>query len=484
MFIGKPRDYSRSGKTLYHCYAGQKRTSLMMIGASVVWGDGLDQMDQYTSKMQRAINSYVGASIANNAARTLHCDDLQEGGPVSGGTPSYIPYNANNEISGYGAGLDTAGSTAYCSLATQNPLISPYDNTSASIGRSKLNCSPYPGGTPTASDSYIFGGSTYGGDKSPSSWRDGTILLNATGQNIRFGVNVPHTGGYLLLKVFGTGSLNIYGAGGYVGTNFTSWPTFNPYAVSVSAGTTTPQLLVIPLTTDTGVVQPQGMQISWASGSVYIMAMYVTAATSASNHIIVQTCARNSYCLDDFAQSSVLDAVMKSVIQDPNLDSNSSSPIYVVGDSYNSIVTPSRLLLPSAYANKLEYIGNYLSNASNYAPGSIILTMPIRAQSPSFVLSGGSWVGSGMRNASSGSVQWQDYWEVIYNLAAAKGWGFVDQSALPTTSGTQSDGYTGGAYPGTMPSNFYQCDGLHPTPTGTTSIANAYISQLGLSGGV
>ena len=305
------------------------------------------------------------------------------------------------------------------------------------------------------------------------------------------------TGGYLVIVASsptGSGAINIYGAGGFVGSTFTNWAglnysgsTFsNPFNMVVN--NTTPSVFIMQIKTDSGNTLPQGIAITYNGGSVDIHAIWVTKTSQASNHILVQTIARNSYCLQDFNQSSVLTGIQYQVINSPSaFPSTCSLPYYVIGDAINSLVTPGRNFTPSGYASYLEGMALSLESGS-VINGKIILAVPPRTQSQSspgngFYLYGQTnWVGHGMHDASNGPYQWSDYWESVYAVAAKHGWGFLDLMSTTNSinSGTNlSDGYTGSTFSG-YTGSFFQPDGLHPTPTGATAIANQYIAQLGL----
>ena len=259
------------------------------------------------------------------------------------------------------------------------------------------------------------------------------------------------------------------------------------------------------------------MSMQWGGiGALDINVIAPLDGIQAANHILVQTCARNSYCLQDYLPTNtnsygeaITDLIMRDVANSPVTDgAGSSKPFYIVGDTYNSMVTNApgitdRRLNPSQYASDLDAIGKALSTTdSSKNGGLIILTMPIRTQGSVSnalnLLNSNGWIGATNHYAaaSSGSLstpQWSDYWQCIYNLAAARGWGFVDQSKI-TQSGTpyintstpwQSNAYSlGSTYTSASDSYPYQNDGLHPNPTFATSIANCYIAALGLSGGV
>ena len=507
----RPRDYSKAGQTLYTAHgAGQKRTNLVIIGASVAWGDGLDMTQQYSTLIQKSIDNYLGVQLNAPAARMIHTDDLMEGDTTANATdPGTRPYNGGRTVSGWGAGINSPSSYLY--------NASNYSNGVYNYGRSKFNYLPYDiTGAPTKADSGIFGGSTYGGGKN-TSFTNGQIRLQSSGQNIRMGCGyqsnlMPNTGGYLILGASGNGSAIIYGAtvnsdstiftwkdngGNYSGNSF--------YTINVSSATPTRFNLVLDTTPPPGWnsanIVHQGIAIYWVSGTVDIQSWWIPKTAAAANHIVVQVCARNSYCLTDYNQPTVLDAIMKSVNWNPATDVTTSPPFYVLGDTYNSMVTPNggdatttRSYNPSDYAQQLEQMGKYLSDSANYNPGKIILTMPIREQTGFRLPNATSWGSAGYSDsayngAALNNYQWSDYWQAIYRVAAFYGWGFLDQMDLPSINtsspyGSNLSADINGNYVDPMPTTFYQADGIHPTATGAALIAARYVRDLGLSGGV
>lgn len=512
----RPRDYSKAGQTLYTAHGAlQKRTNLVIIGASVVWGDGLDMTQQYSTLIQKGIDNYLGAQLNAPAARMIHTDDLMEGDTTVNETaPTNRPYNGGRTVSGYGAGINSPSSYLY--------NASTYNNGSFGFGRSKFNYLPYDGSAaPTQADTGIFGGSTYGGEKN-ATFTNGQIRLQSAGQNIRMGCGytsnlMPNTGGYLVLRVSGNGSAVIYGAsvnsdssiftwkdnaGNYSGNQF--------YTINVSSNTPVSLPISLDATPPSGWnianIVHQGIGIYWASGTVDIQSCWIPKRAAATNHIVVQVCARNSYCLTDYNQvnnnneSAVMDAIMKAVIWNPATDGTTSPPFYVLGDTYNSMVTSNvgapttRSYNPSDYAKQLEIMGKYLSDSAHYNPGKIILTMPIREQAGFYLPNANAWGSAGYSDsayngAALNNYQWSDYWQAIYRVAAYYGWGFMDQMDLPSINtsspyGSNLSADINGNYVDPMPTTFYQADGIHPTATGAALIAARYIRDLGLSGGV
>lgn len=545
-----PKDFTRIGKTLYQGptgAGGQKRASLVFIGASVCWGDGLDMTDTYAYKIQQQIDTYLaangwgaGKTLGGWVPRFVHTDDFQEGDLAANADPITTgktrPYNGSANNPGWGAGNDSP--SAYL----LNPLISPYG--AGNYGRSKLNYDPYTSaGLPVQADAGVFGGTTFGGIKyntAPyySGWTDGGIRLAASGQNIRWAVNFTANTSYLFMVLSNRGGTTaqatVYGA---TGTPPSVWTMPDPLGtgraggISIPANTTIRVLFAIPKTTGYVAGSPQQMSMAWYSGGAVdvdvlaplndAQALSVGTGTGFPiSHVLVQVAARNSYCLQDYYNTGwsgrsagyVLDTIMNGVVNSPYYDgsSNASAPFYVIGDTYNSMISNlpippgfstynDRRLSPSAYGQLLDTMGKYLSDPAKNNHGLPILTMPIRVQCSStlFLQNSNGWIGGTNHNSAglSGSrsyPQWSDYWQVLYNLAATRGWGFVDQSQFTMGGTSQINGsYLSNTNPAVSScwisgddSYPYQRDQLHPTKTFTTYIANGWVSALGLSGGV
>jgi hypothetical protein len=512
-----------------------KRRSLVMIGASVVWGDGLDTMDTYAYKMQQAVDNRLGTSQPNWPARFFHVDDMENGAAVTtltGPTGLEVPFNGFGSVHGYGAGYNTPVAPSGGSVYRFNPLVSTTGSyTSDSVGRAKLSYDPYTSaGRPSTVADGPFAGygvnppnSAYKAAGLNQQYKDPMIRLQASGHDIRFGLKVPASGGLLYLMVKGVGSIAIFGAtatfaaGPAGAATFNTWTLQTPPAGSNPANATTTSagggvgliqsinhanacLYVFPLNAIVGSdTAPQGMSINWNSGYVDIVSMWVAGATPPTNHIGVQVCARNSYCLQDYYvldgtnylgtnqpttyPQGRLNDIMRGVIYNTNPAVSSAArvaecdpPYYVLGDTYNSMVTgaietfPDRRLAPAEYVKYIEGMGNYLSSSSAVCPGVPIVVMPIKINIDD------------ARLTLLPGVTWENYRDALGSLAVQKGWRFVDQSALNSlNSGVPgySNGYVkDGLATGSYPTTFYQVDGLHPTPTGTTTIANKYISDL------
>lgn len=166
----------------------------------------------------------------------------------------------------------------------------------------------------------------------------------------------------------------------------------------------------------------------------------------------------------------------------------SSPPIFVVGDMFNSMITGAdqtagdrRLSslaggIPSAsspYCTVLAAIANNIRTALS-GNCSIILTCPFAPGKPPLKfydacppfpndqLPQTSFGTPGMAWLTGESIS--TYRTAISALASANGWGFVDQSSIPSLT-----------TPG-----FFQPDGIHPSPLGAMMIAKCYIDALSL----
>lgn len=574
--LPKPRDYSRSGKTLYQA-AGGKRASIVMIGASVDWGYGLDLTEQYSYKMQMAIDAYLysqgwrpnagsGTNLGGWVPRFIHTDDWQTGGPAAGATPTYYPYNGSPQASGWAAGLDNPSSYTTDSYGTPVPFA-PSAAGYTTVRRAKLNWNDYPGagGTvPGAADCGIFGKNTYSGDKNGTCTNGGVYLDATYPGSLRWAVNFTKgqtayvqfritelTGISVVLQLLGT---NDNGATLWTIPNYNNIPFPNTGLMGISGGNSADVLMQFTVNSTTiNPIQLMALTYNSGSGRALIEVIAPLNGVQATNHLLVQVCARNSYCLQDYASVNTYPTLAGGTpVSNPGTGtgqrytvegagnagtkrtcvqqiingvankydgSANAHPFFILGDTYNSMVTQwtngvvyDKRLTPSDYAQQLKLLGKDL--LATEGGGQIILTMPIRTQT-ALTLAGSAasftpgWSGYGMRNTSSGSTYcWEDYWQAIYNLAAAMGWGFVDQGQLDCIVHTPTAAGSGGGNPYAGASDYwsecpslgatwtapgtkhFQNDGLHPSPdfasqnaTLANTIAGTFISALGLDGG-
>lgn len=530
--LPKPVDYSKTHYTLYTAAGGKRASLVMCCSGSVNWGYGLDQTQTYAYLMQKAIDTYVGKNMGGWVGRYIHTDDWKTGGPAASGTPTSYPYNGSAAASGWSAGIDNPSSYTTDSYGTPVPYA-PAAALYGTVRRSKMNWNDFNGTTPGAADYGIFGGRTYSGDKN-STYTNGGVYLDSTNTgSLRWAVNFTKSAtAYVYLRITEiAGSaiqLQLYGTND---NGSTAWTIPNSgYAsppnsgiIGLTANQST-DILMAPQVNGTSISPIQQMTLTYygGSGRALIEVIQPLNGVQATNHILVQICSRNSYCLQDYASTNTYLSTGSGVGQRYTTDgagrtcvtqivngvankydgTNNTYPFFVLGDTYNSMVTQwqntgvwyDKRLTPSQYANQLLLLGKDLLTTAG--GGQIILTMPIRTQTTALGLltasAGASptWNGYGMRNGNnSGNYCWQDYWQAIYNLAAARGWGFIDQGQIDCISHT-------GSYYSDCPSinstwtnpstHFFQNDGLHPgsgTSTATTTIANAFILGLGLDGG-
>lgn len=587
--LPKPVDYSRAGRTLYE-RAGGLRTSLVSIGASVDWGYGLDITQQYSYRMQMAIDAYLqslgwwghpaassGANLGGWVARFIHTDDWQTGGPAASGAPSRYPYNGSNAASGWSAGIDSPSSYSFDSY--NNPV--PYAPAAALYGtvrRSKMNWNDFNGTVPGAINRGIFGSSTYSGDKNGTFLEGGVYLDSTNTGSLRWAVSFTKSQtSYVYLRITEiAGSdvqLQLYGTNDNGSTawtipnsNYASPP--NSGIIGIAANSSTDVLMSVQVN-GSSLSPLQQMTLTYYGGSGRALIEVVAPLngiqalgyaqggnalgfpnTLTKGHILVQVCARNSYCLQDYASVNTYATLKNGVaVSNPGTGvgqrytsenagtgrtcvtqivngvankqgTNNAYPVFILGDTYNSMVTQwtnggftyDKRLTPTQYAQQLKLLGKDL--LATAGGGQIILTMPIRTQT-ALTLAGAAtsftpgWSGYGMRNTSSGSSYcWEDYWQAIYNVAAANGWGFVDQGQLDCIVHTPTAAGSGGGNPYAGASDYwsdcpalgntwtapgtkhFQNDGLHPSPDFASqnavlanTIAGTFISALGLDGG-
>ncbi len=530
-------------------YNGTKRT-IMIVGASVAWGDGLDQTQSYAALMQAKIDATVGVSLGGWTARNVHIDDWQSANngtayvypTVPGTPPTNIPMNGESNVPGYGTGN---GSQVSGYSSGVGPFMNPtVPSAYTTQGSSKLNVDTVGGTAPSYIPANIFGYYTGTVSSGPTTTGDGVILFTTANQNIRGAMNwSAGNTNYMLVGLIGTGSMYCYLADS-AGTTFATIPI---------AGTTRSGIAMEYFGPYNAAHSGVGsFSFYSASGSLQIATICPTKAAQASNHLLVQVCARNSYCLQDYINTNGTDiydvnyiflvstasaaigdtytnggvtyTVTRTLSSGTVLYTNSSStsqppasgtltrvsgagtasityslwtggtgqtiptlikqscinqpvngaglPVYIIYDSYNSMVTPSRILPPGdattagTYAYTLLNLAKELGSSALYGAGfsgdanagRVILTMPF-VPNPS---SGFTFpVGHGP----------VDYRNAIATLAknsfGSLGASFIDQSGLPSVAN----------------SAFLFNDGLHPSNgnrIGAQAIANLYIEALGL----
>ena len=438
----------------------EKRTSLVIIGASVTWGHGLSHTQTYASLMQNRINEFQGNANkwAGWIPRNIHTDDVQPGGSAA-----TAPFNGAPNVPGFGA-----GPTAL------NPVVvtSAFNGSVSDNGASKLNSFP-TSSAPSQGNAGIF--SNFGGYKTPAGGSAGAftnpaVRLQSSVQNIRFAANYDGTlTAYLVIGLTGVGSVTLYTDwNGATGTTVTSTATPTMYTVNLGNPTT---------------ISPQSMSVYWASGTVDVTVLAPMVAQSV-NQTTIHLCARNSYCLQDYNNATITSLIANSVVN-PVSNGYSSPPIFIVGDMYNSMITGAdqtagdrRLSslggASSLYCTALAAIANNIRAALS-GNCSIILTCPFEPGKPPLELYDACTVPNRPGNLSQTSfgstgLAWltdesiSTYRTAISALASANGWGFVDQSGIPSLT-----------TPG-----FFLPDGIHPSPLGAMMIAKCYIDALSL----
>jgi hypothetical protein len=432
-----------------------KRTSLVIIGGSVAWGAGLTHTETYAALMQNQINATQGNSWAGWVPRNIHTDDLQPGGSA----PT-APFNGTAAMPGHGAGPTFL-----------NPVVvsSASNGSVDNGGAAKLNSFP-PSDAPSRGDAGIF--SKFGGYRTPSGGSAGgfthpAVRLASPHQNIRLVANFDGTQpAYLQLGLQGDGSVTVY----------TDW---NGASGTVIESTATQAIHTVNLGIPT-TISPQSVSAYWTRGSVDVTVLGPMPAQS-TRQTTIQVCARNSYCLQDYDDPSIISLIAGAVINKV-ADSASSTPIYIVGDLFNSMITGAvgtagdrRLSslaggspsASSAYCAALASIAHALSAGG---AGSIILACPFAPGLAPTSLYGACAGPLPQLPAGSPGLGWlpgesiSTYAAAISALAGANGWGFVDQSRIPSVT-----------TPG-----FFQPDGIHPSNLGAMMIAQRYISALNL----
>jgi hypothetical protein len=421
------------------------QASLVFVGASVCWGLGNDISQQYTTLIQNKINTTVGVQLAGWPARNVHTDDYQPGG-----SETTSPFNAGPTNEGPNWGTGTIGSklTAGATL----PLTAAVEI--------------YTG---------YLGGKTVAG-AGIGIYTDPAIRMRS-GSSIAFSTNAPS---YLGLSLVSAAT----GANGEI-TVTSSWHGVEA-VIDVTAKNQISSIL-FPLSPITGVA-PYTLTISNADNTKEVDIVTIwPGALQATNHILVQVVARDSYCIEDYLGSQLMpdgssalvtDLIKQSVVNSAAY-STSSTPWYVIFDTYNnfisagSLAAPSaggdRRLTPSQYTAKLLTLGQALSTGTN--GGNIILTTPAEPGLPPSTLNGpsagplpNSNFGSGGGFAFLTGFRMSDYATAINELANAQGWLYVDQSVIPSL----------------VTPAFFWPDGIHPQPTGAQMIASKFISVLGL----
>ena len=396
---------------------GSLRTSLVFVGGSVCWGLYLTFEDQYISKLQRAIDLHLGTYLNGWPVRHIHSDDWQDGSSQNSGA-----FNASS-LNHWGVGPAGHKFKAIAGL-------------------------PAPAQTPTGTfhpTGAWWGGPGYGPYRNPGvniNWAALRIHVPAISSHW---TNPPT---WLFLGLSGQGSVQVWNSsGGLEGTIAVNSPSdITQYPITLgSAGTH------IDINADTDIYVH------------YVCPMRVQH----QRHILCQVVARDSYCLQDF--TGKVWEITHSILN--KSAPWSTAPIYVIFDSYNSMVIaggsghPDRRLTPSEYASTLDTFGSSL--ISNSPPGlqgfsKIILTNPvspkgITAHTPKNGGGGLAWL-------TGESIS--TYGVALSALASTKGWAYFDQNdPLWGANLTSSD---------------WESDGIHPNQVGSDKIATKLCNFFGI----
>ena len=490
---------------LQHGSIYSKKKSLVIVGASVEWGLGNDQTQQYAYYLQQMIDSRLSTPLGGWVARYVHTDDIQ-----AGTSCTTAPFNADvsDEGPNWGTGSYTTASPLVWSNASGSIIAPSYAGSSA-----PANLNPTIGGTqgsaklnttsaPTQGNAGIFSNFDAGSktvacaSQTPPNIRGAytnpMLRLDTANQFVRFGINSPM--GNQIFQLY----LGLVGAGPGVAHIFSTWGGATPITVSIT-NTTALDIFGIDFTltsssSTANVIYPavawgaapvglNGLSIYAVSGRVDT-ALIWPAALQASNHILVQSCSRDSYAIQDYlgndtststptfgtgTGSPITTLIAQGVLNSyVNFPSVCDPPIFLIFDSYNSMLQNfGRGLTPSQYYTDLGTLGTQLVSGAG-GTANVILTMP---NPPN-----GSPVVTG--------YDWNDYEVQIRALANAEGWGFVgstcstpncpivNQATLPSLPSIYANG--GGARYGFYPDN------IHPDQNMTQFMARQLIDALGL----
>lgn len=488
-YITKASPFYPLGRIQPGLFYTSKKRSMVFVGASVNWNLGNDQTQGYVYYIQQQIDARMATPLGGWVPRYVHTDDIQPGGSCTS-----APFNADaaDEGPNWGTGSYSTASPLVFSNA-DGTVMSPVGHGSTApinlnptvggtVGSAKLNTTDYP----TQGNAGIFSAYTAAsvgclGAPPRGVYTNPMLRLDTAGQFIRFGVNNPR---YLFLGVVGTGTVNIYSTWGgatpitLIG-NAGSAITMFGIDFTLTSSSSTANIIYPAVAWGVPSMPPQGMSIYQASGRLDIALMW-PGSLQASNHILCQICSRDSYCLQDYlgndqstaapyygtgTGTKITDLIAQGVLNSyQNFPSVCDPPIYVIFDSYNSIVTPGRQLTPSQYYTDLGTLASQLITSSG-GSATIILTMPMPP------------------NGASGFVpeapyDYHDYNKQIRALAKAEGYGFVDQSIIPSLPSIYQNGNS--------QSSFWP-DNIHPVGVGgggnipvTQSMARRFINAIGL----
>jgi hypothetical protein len=400
-------------------------STLMLLGGSVVWGNGLQtdgfgagNSQDYASAIQAKLNdsSHLNLPSSDWTARCVHSDDY-----------NVIPFNGANTVPGMGQGTDDGAveTPSYPNMHTAKPKLNRNSTT----------------GKIVSVKSGIFANCGVSGNN----WAEGSIELATAGtDNVVF---TAYNAQYLDIGLIGNGSVDIYS------TAPGTWP------ITVSnTSTTAITVTAHNLNITGGASGPYNFSIWLHAGSSPVqVAVLNPRATDDSHRVSVQTCARNSYALEDYmgTDASGTGAATADLIKQ-SLVSTGGTSTFVLIDTYNSMVQPRSLYpdAPGEYAAKLETMARTFQSA-----GNVILTMPIGTLSTATYQPLPGYMFQNFEDA-------------------------IQVSALKLR--TEATGYSFMSFMFTSPawastSTFYYPDEIHPTAaTGVPAIVTKYESNLGL----
>lgn len=419
------------------------RTSLVFIGGSVCWGLYRDQSSQYVTQLQRFIDASANVATYLNSwpVRVTHADDWQSGADADHGA-----FNAG-DISNYG------------------------------IGSSSEKMKPVGGyNTPLNKPFGIFGGHT--GSQSGATWHDPGVSLLPSNCTLRIYVptispNWTNAPTYLFVGASctsGSGSLDVWGWGNgtHLGTiNYINNPgSIAQYYTSW---------------TDPQTAGPWILDLVNSSGYDVYLHYVIPTRGQATRHIQTQVVARDSYNLQDYLGNSFMPdgswlptakLIGQSVFN--AVSGYSTAPIYVIFDSYNSMVqvgAPSsgwadRRLSSAEYKQQVRAFAKALiaySPSGLQGSPRIILTNPV---APYVVGSTTSEFGAGGDLAWLTNESSSTYGSALSALATDESWSYMDQNDAQW--GTN------------LVSTDWESDGIHPKQSGVDKIAQKWKAYFGL----
>ena len=464
-------NFSGAVKTTYQGL----RQSLVFIGDSITWGNGLTNQTQTIAyQIQQHINSkyaytpatWGGTGAYDIVARNVTLDDTTVS-PFNGGQFSAGPILdvSNATVSAAGVGIypfsaNTGNPTTVTGIPGWNDGAIVL--TSGSI--------TFAANYPNTTNGYMFIGAMGAGQF--QLLQGGTVLGTGTvgavltgtvsnGSTIMTNISVTYgtitTGSYMYAAGFPTGNdattVSTYTNGSTSLTMSTASPITGTYTFYSLAGLTQKVLI--------GPFSANGASTYSIRHSVDLPVITMLHPTTIypSTYTTVQINARNSYGIADYS-SRTNDAIEREIMAMTIHDDiaitggYAARPTYIISAGINDIVA--RPLTPAEYSTELTRLANALQNTGNPNHGRVILTVPLIPTAAAF-LPGGLYPPGG----TGSGFTYGDYRKAIIDVAKTLGLSYIDLSRLKLT-----------------PSDY--TDGLHPNNTGTAKIAKHYISMLEL----